>query len=1435
MIFSIMTWKVKIKKILNCTTLFSLAVLILLWGNIFASSRNSSNVPTSYYANYMVEWDWDKLAWIFVDVDATSKIGQIPSTNSFAEQLSIMNRVFKYFPQDDYEFLLIYEQCKKTTATMAKEPTTSNFELYNDKCKSPLTKLKNTIDNEYIVKVQATASPNNWAAPLTVTFDARWSKDPSNETIPSNKYFWYYRDIDGIDKTIWIWPVVKHQFLEAWTYIVHCTVRSSNSWIFDWTKNITVTVSPKSATVSVYANGKKMQKNKASKIGIQEAIKGVLFDGSSTTPLGWREIQSYTWKVTSRDWFKWTKSGDWSPSYINLTLPGQWDYSITLSVTDNEHNVVSETYTIAVSDPVAVVQQTPTKWNTSTTYSFSANASYSLTSRLKLYTWEIFDSEWTKLDTLQWKQINRQFKKPWNYTVNLTVEDEMWLKNSDIVNVYVDSTPPTPQFTITPTNKWKYPSEFILDASSSADIDASNWYDILTYEWFFSNTDAKEITETEEDNKKITVLFNEKWKHNITLKVTDNFWQTEEVTKEINVESILRPELTITPKASIWWEPVLFKVQTNAPVINYEWDFGNGTPSRTTTDNKWEVKYDKVWSYNVKVKVIGNNEDINEVTEKVFIWEKDSPIIWYEIRDNSNHVIKQNDKCIVTESNSTWTLTYDAYRIDRQASFTINTSQSVNAQWSRNNLKYYFQLKNDEILQNQNFSHKFNSLWCQYVDFTLEDSALWKVTKERIWFKVVNALPLIKNVTLSYPQYGNEIGIWFKQSSSTNDIFSSWIDPIIVKVTAEGAMDTDGTISYFKWYYYPKSNPNKILDTRITPWTIPYAFFSVPRQAWEFMFWVKMFDNDDGSKTSEDTLWNGPIIMFPPDTKQPDIPIVTLKSDKINVEVGEEVTFDIISKIISDRSDFEKERTIQIDFDWDWEYDLTTKNDRVKHSYSKASPTESPYTPIASVIYRDYRGIWEGTPIVVKTWLRPALMYTAIGRSVIFKDISLGNVIEREICLDKEQCELGNANYIDTTLKPTFKVTYPKSWTYIVTIKEKDSNGNEASSEISVTVNDQTTLTPVDDWIFLVSLPEADFANWVPSIFLWKQLDNEVMFYIKSTNNITTCYVDSDVLFDSSNDWNPSNDKDFWCNKMVNQSYTPSYESAVGRIYYQKAWDASLQHKDFIVEFAGYEQNLDEETRQKYDLAKELIQTIDDSSSIANGDLRKLLVSLRNNIANWDKNAQRWDILQINQFKTENRVKLTPTQEEKLNDLINGIEDYATISAQWGSAYEVAKEEILSLLPQQLKLDVYEIFNAFESLEWENAVDVKTKRAEYLVKLDETISKQAVPSNNIWENEIANDDYENIVKRNICKIGEEYDILLVLCGQYTKDDPDIKLEPTTFEVPKEDISKSSSTWMPTFVKVLLWMLGIVIFVLVWAISAFAIKAKLREKYENEED
>jgi PKD domain len=152
----------------------------------------------------------------------------------------------------------------------------------------------------------------------------------------------------------------------------------------------------------------------------------------------------------------------------------------------------------------------------------------------------------------------------------------MGLKNSDMLNVYVESTPPTPQFTITPTNKWQYPSEFFFDAKSSNDIDVGNGYDKLTYDWSFSNPSAVQISETEDNNKRITALFNETGKHLVTLKVSDNYGKTEEIVKEVNVESTLRPELVVRPKSAVWKTYVGFILKSNAnsaPIVSYEWDF----------------------------------------------------------------------------------------------------------------------------------------------------------------------------------------------------------------------------------------------------------------------------------------------------------------------------------------------------------------------------------------------------------------------------------------------------------------------------------------------------------------------------------------------------------------------------------------------------------------------------------------------------------------------------------------------------------------------------------------------------------------------------------------------------------------------------------------------------------------------------------------------
>ena len=256
--------------------LFALGFLIF-WISAVTSATSSSSVkvPTEYFANYQIQKDRNRLQELFVDIDADSRIGKIWWTTIYNELNAIMTRIFPYFPQD-YNFQVVYKQCLKTTREMQWSTNRENYNSFIENCKNPLSNVNATIQNKYTVKATASTNPSSGPAPLTVTFDARGSSDPSNETIPSRNYFWYYRDIDGIDKPIWYWPVVNYKFNESGIYLVHLTVRSSNAGIFDWETTVSVNVSPKSANVIVYANGKKMDKNKYVKVGIQEAKKGIV-------------------------------------------------------------------------------------------------------------------------------------------------------------------------------------------------------------------------------------------------------------------------------------------------------------------------------------------------------------------------------------------------------------------------------------------------------------------------------------------------------------------------------------------------------------------------------------------------------------------------------------------------------------------------------------------------------------------------------------------------------------------------------------------------------------------------------------------------------------------------------------------------------------------------------------------------------------------------------------------------------------------------------------------------------------------------------------------------------------------------------------------------------------------------------------------------------
>jgi hypothetical protein len=124
--------------------------------------------------------------------------------------------------------------------------------------------------------------------------------------------------------------------------------------------------------------------------------------------------------------------------------------------------------------------------------------------------------------------------------------------NTETSVVTVDSTLPQPQFTISPRLERQYPSQFVLDATASFDIDVINKFDTLKYEWSFSNPSLTKIEQTYDDNKSVVVSFEEPGKYKAKLTLTDSYGKINTLEREIDVKSALRPVILANPRATSW-------------------------------------------------------------------------------------------------------------------------------------------------------------------------------------------------------------------------------------------------------------------------------------------------------------------------------------------------------------------------------------------------------------------------------------------------------------------------------------------------------------------------------------------------------------------------------------------------------------------------------------------------------------------------------------------------------------------------------------------------------------------------------------------------------------------------------------------------------------------------------------------------------------------
>ena len=191
--------------------LFSRIALVVLQN--FAPLKVDAAVPSDYRPNFVIEKDRSEIQDLLVKIQASKQVGASIPSATFGKLYTDFTRVFNYFPTKP-EFKTVYEQCLITTQTLSHGFDYNNFSLFSNNCFDPLQAIIKEINTRYTVKPNAQALYDQTAnsAPLTVTLDARKSQDPSNTTIPSNNFYRYYRDVDGVEKAIGKGSVVKYTF-----------------------------------------------------------------------------------------------------------------------------------------------------------------------------------------------------------------------------------------------------------------------------------------------------------------------------------------------------------------------------------------------------------------------------------------------------------------------------------------------------------------------------------------------------------------------------------------------------------------------------------------------------------------------------------------------------------------------------------------------------------------------------------------------------------------------------------------------------------------------------------------------------------------------------------------------------------------------------------------------------------------------------------------------------------------------------------------------------------------------------------------------------------------------------------------------------------------------------------------------------------------------
>ena len=196
----------------------------------------------------------------------------------------------------------------------------------------------------------------------------------------------------------------------------------------------------------------------------------------------------------------------------------------------------------------------------------------------------------------------------------------------------------------------------------------------------------------------------------------------------------------------------------------------------------------------------------------------------------------------------------EAYVVDRAKAISFGADESINTDGSTQGLSYAWKF-GDRSSSQRTFSYKFDELGCFPVTLTVRSQKTAKTNTQTLYVRVDNLPPKIAGLTVSAENLDK--------------------DPVVVNVSANNAIDEDGVIVSYLWYYYTEGNPEP-QDVRVTK--NPKTTFVLSRVSNKYYF-VLIAEDSNGDKTNTDEFFQEKysLQILSDNTNTP---LITLKPDK---------------------------------------------------------------------------------------------------------------------------------------------------------------------------------------------------------------------------------------------------------------------------------------------------------------------------------------------------------------------------------------------------------------------------------------------------------------------------------------------------------------------------------------------------------------------------